>query len=311
MKKILITGGSGFIGTNLCFFLLKKNYEIICLDNHYSSSKKNIKFLLKNKNFKYIKQDVKKKITLKVDEIYNLACPASPVAYQNDPIYTLETNIYGTQNMLELAKKNNAKLLQASTSEVYGDPKINPQPETYWGNVNTLGKRSCYDEGKRVAETMCYEYKKKYGLNIKIARIFNTYGPNMAIDDGRVISNFIVQSLLNKAITIYGKGKQTRSFCHVNDLLNGLTKLMNLEKKINTPINLGNNFEISVIEVAKLIKKLCSSKSKIIFKALPENDPSVRNPELKLAKKLLKWEPTTSLDTGLKNTINYFKKVVL
>lgn len=310
MKKILITGGSGFIGTNLCLFLLKNNNKIICLDNHYSSSKKNIKSLLKNKNFKYIKHDVKKNINLKVDEIYNLACPASPIAYQNDPIYTLETNIYGTQNMLELALKNNAKFLQASTSEIYGDPKINPQPETYWGNVNTLGKRSCYDEGKRAAETMCYEYKKKYGLNIKIARIFNTYGPNMAIDDGRVISNFIVQSLLNKSITIYGKGAQTRSFCYVSDLINALNKFMTLEKKISTPINLGNDYEISVLKVAKLIKTLCNSKSKIIYKNLPENDPNVRNPKLKLAKKLLKWEPTTSLDTGLKNTINYFKKVV-
>ncbi len=310
MKKILITGAAGFLGSNLCKKLINDNY-LICLDNFYTGSKENIKPFLNNSNFKFIKHDIITPIDIECDEIYNLACPASPIHYQKDPIYTLNCSIKGVENMLHLANKYNAKILQASTSEVYGNPLIHPQEEEYFGNVNPVGIRSCYDEGKRVAETMLFDNHRTKKTKIKIARIFNTYGLNMQKDDGRVISNFITQALLNKDITVYGDGSQTRSFCYCEDLIDGLIKLMNAPDSLNTPVNLGCDGEYTILDLAKIIIKKTNSKSKIIFKNLPSDDPVKRKPNLKKAKTFLNWQPITPLDIGLDYTINWFRRIIL
>ena len=308
MKKILVTGGAGFIGSHLCKFLLEKGETVFCLDNFFTGNKHNIIKLIENKNFTLIEKDITEKIEIEVDEIYNLACPASPIHYQLNPIQTTKTCVLGTLNMLELAKKNKAKIFQASTSEIYGNPNIHPQPEEYWGNVNSIGIRSCYDEGKRCAETLMIDFHRQHNIDIKIGRIFNTYGPNMAINDGRVISNFIVQALKNESITIYGNGTQTRSFCFINDMITGITTLMN--SNYNLPINLGNDDEISIINLAERIIQLTNSNSKIVFKDLPADDPIKRKPDLTKAKEILNWEAEYSLNDGLLQTINYFKKAL-
>ena len=308
-KRILVTGGAGFIGSNLCKeLLIDKNNFVICLDNFFTGKKSNIEALLDNSNFELIEHDIVEKFDIEVDEIYNLACPASPVAYQFDAVKTLKTSIFGIFNMLELSKKYNAKLLQASTSEIYGNPLIHPQTEQYWGNVNPIGFRSCYDEGKRAAETAICDFNRQYNLENKIVRIFNTYGNNMAKDDGRVVSNFIVQALLNKDITIYGSGTQTRSFCFVSDLVDGLIKMMNNDNSFLGPCNLGNPVELTVLELADKIIKLTNSFSKIIFKELPSDDPVKRKPDISLAKEKLNWEPKVSIDEGLIKTIDYFSQ---
>ena len=306
MKTILVTGGAGFVGSHLCETLLKKGNKVICLDNNYTGSKKNISSLEKDKNFSFVEHDITKPIDIRCDEIYNFACPASPIHYQKDPVFTLNTSVFGIINMLELARKNNAKILQASTSEVYGDPLEHPQKETYWGNVNTVGIRSCYDEGKRIAETYSMDYHRKYGLNIKIIRIFNTYGPRMARNDGRVVSNFITQAIDGKDITIYGDGSQTRSFCYVSDLVEGIIKMMEKEN-FTGPVNLGNPNEFTVKELAEKVVKMTGSKSKIVYNPLPSDDPKVRRPDITLAKTKLNWEPKIQLEDGLKKTIEYFK----
>ena len=305
-KKILITGGSGFLGSHLCEKLLNDGSEVLCLDNFYTGSKKNISHLLDNKNFELIRHDVCLPIYLEVDEIYNLACPASPVHYQFDPVQTTKTSVHGAINILGLAKRLNAKVFQASTSEVYGDPNIHPQTENYWGNVNPIGLRSCYDEGKRCAETLFFDYHRQHKLNIKVARIFNTYGPRMHPDDGRVVSNFIVQALTSEDITIYGDGSQTRSFCYVDDLIDAFIMLMSTEKGFTGPINLGNPNEFTMIELADLVIELTKSKSKIVFKKLPDDDPKQRKPDISFAKEKLNWEPKIELREGLKKTILYF-----
>ena len=307
VKKILITGAAGFIGSHLCKKLIDGN-KIIALDNLYTGSLDNLKEFQNNENFEFINHDIINQINLEIDEIYNFACPASPVHYQKDPIQTIKTNVLGVMNLLELARKNNAKFLQASTSEVYGNPLIHPQSEIYWGNVNPVGIRSCYDEGKRCAETLVFEYQRKYNLDFKIIRIFNTYGPNMRKDDGRVISNLIIQALRNEDLTLYGNGKQTRSFCYIDDLIEGIVKTMN--SKHLGPINLGNNGEFNMLELAEMIINLTNSNSKIIFKELPKDDPEKRKPDISLAKNLLNWEPKINLEAGLKNTIEYFKGVL-
>jgi UDP-glucuronate decarboxylase len=308
MKKILVTGGSGFIGVNLINKLLKKNNHIICVDNFFTSSPKNIEQFKDKNNFEFLRHDITFPLYIEVDEIYNLACPASPIHYQRDPVQTTKVNVVGSINLLGLAKRTNSKIFLASTSEVYGDPSVSPQKESYWGNVNPIGIRSCYDEGKRCAETLFMDYFRQHKLNIKIARIFNTYGPYMAENDGRVVSNFIVNCLKNKPIEIYGDGSQTRSFCYVDDLTNGILKLMRSNKKITGPINLGNNAEISIKDLAQIIKKMTMSKSKITFKKLPDDDPKKRKPDLSLANKELSWKPSINLKNGLIDTINYFEK---
>lgn len=305
--KILVTGGAGFIGSHLCKALLDKGNEVICLDNFFTGSKRNILSLMNNKNFEVMRHDIIQPIYLEVDQIYNLACPASPVHYQWDPIKTLLTSTVGIYNMLGIAKRTKARILQASTSEIYGDPLEHPQKESYWGNVNSIGVRSCYDEGKRAAETFMMDYYRENKVDIRIARIFNTYGPNMAKNDGRVVSNFIIQALENKPITVYGDGKQTRSFCYVSDLVDGLIKLM--ENKNIGPINLGNPSERTVLELAEKIIELTGSKSKIVFKPLPKDDPVRRKPDITLAKKELSWESKVDIDDGLKKTIEYFKSL--
>ena len=310
MKKILITGGSGFIGSHLSERLLKKKYHVLSLDNFFSSSKSNINHLFKYENFEFIRHDITFPFYAEVDEIYNLACPASPVHYQRDPVQTTKVNVLGSINMLGLAKRTSSKIFQASTSEIYGDPMVSPQVENYWGNVNPIGLRSCYDEGKRVSETLFMDYHRQHKVNIKIARILNTHGPNMAIDDGRVISNFIVQCLQNKPITIYGDGNQTRSFCYIEDLVDGIMALMSSSKKITGPINLGNPLEMKIKEIALKIKELTNSKSKIVYKNLPSDDPTRRKPNIALAKKNLKWKPKVSLNQGLLETINYFEEKI-
>ena len=308
-KRILITGGAGFIGSHLCEKLLQDdNNYVICLDNFYTGSKENIQHLISNPNFELIEHDITQPIDIKADEIYNLACPASPIHYQYNPIMTMKTSVLGIINVLELAKKYNAKILQASTSEVYGDPTIHPQDENYWGNVNPIGIRSCYDEGKRCAETLMIDYHRQHNVNIKIVRIFNTFGPNMALNDGRVVSNFIVQSLKNEDITIYGEGNQTRSFCYVSDLVQGLIKMMNTSSEIIGPINLGNSSERTILNLAKLILDKIDTKSKIIFKDLPQDDPIKRKPDITLAKNILDWQPQISIEKGLDKTIEYFEK---
>lgn len=309
-KKILVTGGAGFLGSHLCEKLLEQGNEVICLDNFYTGNKENVIHLINNPYFEVIRHDVNIPIYIEVDEIYNLACPASPVHYQHDPVQTTKTSVLGAINMLGLAKRNGAKIFQASTSEIYGDPDVHPQPEEYWGNVNTIGIRSCYDEGKRCAETLFFDYKRQHNLNIKVARIFNTYGPNMHPKDGRVVSNFIVQALQEKDITIYGDGSQTRSFCFVDDLIGGFIKLMNSDDKITGPINLGNPVEFTMVELAELVIKLTNSRSKIIFQKLPEDDPKQRQPNISKAIEQLSWKPTINLEDGLRKTIEYFKKVI-
>ena len=308
MKKILVTGGSGFLGSHLCKRLLNEDNHVLSIDNYFTSSKENIKDLLEKKNFKITPHDVSLPFHSEVDEIYNLACPASPIHYQKDPVQTTKVNVLGAINMLDLAKKTKAKIFQASTSEVYGDPKVSPQKEIYWGNVNPIGIRSCYDEGKRAAETLFFDYHRQHKIQIKIARIFNTYGPKMAINDGRVVSNFIIQCLRNNPITIYGEGSQTRSFCFVDDLIEGMVLLMNSKKTITGPINLGNPKEVTIKEIAFMIKDLTGSRSKISFHKLPLDDPMQRRPDITLAKEKLNWQPKTNLIEGLKKTINYFEK---
>ena len=308
MKKILITGGSGFLGSHLCEKLLNSKNHILCIDNYFTSSKKNISHLLDFPNFEILRHDVTFPLYAEVDEIYNLACPATPIHYQKDPVQTLKVNVMGAINMLGLAKRTQAKIFQASTSEVYGDPKASPQKESYWGNVNPIGIRSCYDEGKRAAETLFFDYHRQHKIPIKVGRIFNTYGPRMSVNDGRVVSNFIVQCLKNKPITIYGDGSQTRSFCFVDDLIDGIFKLMNSKKSIIGPINLGNPNEITINQIASTIKEIIGSKSKISYKKLPSDDPMQRRPDITLAKKILNWKPFVSLENGLKKTINYFEK---
>ena len=307
MKKILITGGSGFLGSHLCEKLLNSKNHILCVDNYFTSSKKNISHLLDYSNFEILRHDITFSLYAEVDEIFNLACPASPIHYQKDPVQTIKVNVVGAINMLGLAKRTKAKILQSSTSEVYGNPKISPQNESYWGNVNPIGIRSCYDEGKRAAETLFFDYHRQHKVPIKVARIFNTYGPNMALNDGRVVSNFISQCLKNKPITVYGDGSQTRSFCYVDDLIDGLIKLMNSNKNVIGPINLGNPVELTIKEIAETIKELTNSRSKISFKKLPEDDPMKRKPDISLAKKILKWNPRVSLKEGLTKTIKYFE----
>lgn len=307
-KRILVTGGAGFIGSHLCEKLLNNGNEVICVDNYFTGTKWNVMNLMNNLNFEVIRHDISFPLYVEVDEIYNLACPASPVNYQIDPVQTTKTSVHGAINMLGLAKRLNIKILQASTSEVYGDPEINPQVEEYWGRVNPIGIRSCYDEGKRCAETLFFDYYRQNKVKIKVVRIFNTYGSNMQPNDGRVVSNFIVQSLKGKNITIYGDGSQTRSFCYVDDLIDGLIKMMKSDDKITGPINLGNKEEITIKELTEMILKLTNSKSKIVYKPLPLDDPKVRCPNTDKAKNILKWEARISLEIGLKKTIEYFDK---
>jgi UDP-glucuronate decarboxylase len=310
MKRILVTGGAGFIGTHLCERLLKDGNEVVCLDNYFTGSKKNIIGLLDHPYFEVIRHDISMPYFIEVDEIYNLACPASPVHYQYNPIKTVKTSVMGTINMLGLAKRIRAKVLQASTSEVYGDPKQHPQTEEYWGNVNPIGPRSCYDEGKRCAETLCMDYHRQNGVRIKIARIFNTYGPKMDPKDGRVVSNFIMQALGNNPITVYGDGQQTRSFQYIDDLVEGLIRLMDTEDDVTGPVNLGNPDETTIMEIAQKIVELTGSRSEIEHKPLPPDDPIQRRPDIQLARKLLSnWEPRVTLDEGLKKTIDYFKQI--
>jgi len=311
LKKILVTGGAGFLGSHLCEKLIHDGHEVIAVDNFYTGNKDNIINLLNNPRFELIRHDVTFPLYLEVDEIYNLACPASPIHYQHDPVQTTKTSVHGAINMLGLAKRLNAKILQASTSEVYGDPTVHPQNEDYWGNVNPIGIRSCYDEGKRCAETLFFDYWRQNNLKIKVARIFNTYGPNMHPNDGRVVSNFIVQAIKGEPLTIYGDGKQTRSFCYVDDLINGLIKLMNSNDNITGPINLGNPNEFSMLELANLVLELTQSKSNIIYNELPDDDPKQRQPAIEIEKKDLDWEPEIELRNGLKKTIEYFKKVLI
>ena len=310
MQKILVTGGSGFLGAHLCERLLSDGNEVICVDNYFSSNKQNISYLLSNSKFELIRHDIIFPLHIQVDKIYNFACPASPIHYQCNPIHTVKTCVIGAINMLNLARDVGAKIIQASTSEVYGDPLIHPQKEDYYGNVSTIGPRSCYDEGKRVAETLFTDYHHQYNLDIKIVRIFNTYGPRMAINDGRVVSNFIVQALQGDDITIYGDGNQTRSFCYVDDLIDGIVKFMNKEEQVVEPINMGNPSEFTISELAKLVIKLTNSKSKIVFCSLPKNDPIHRKPDITRAQKLIDFKSETRLEDGLKKTIDYFRKML-
>ncbi|MFD2826869.1 UDP-glucuronic acid decarboxylase family protein [Leeuwenhoekiella polynyae] len=309
MKKILVTGGAGFIGSHLCMRLLAEGNEVICLDNYFTGSKQNILELLENPYFELVRHDITEPYYAEVDEIYNLACPASPVHYQYNPIKTIKTSVMGAINMLGLAKRVKAKILQASTSEVYGDPAVHPQPEIYWGNVNPIGPRSCYDEGKRCAETLFMDYHTQNGVAIKIARIFNTYGPHMNVNDGRVVSNFIVQALQGKDLTIFGDGSQTRSFQYVADLVDGLLALMQTDASVTGPVNLGNPDEVTMLELAKTIIDLTGSSSKLVFQSLPEDDPKQRQPDIQLATQLIPlWRPHTALQQGLEQTINYFEQ---
>lgn len=306
-KRILITGGAGFLGSHLCERLLAEGHEVLCADNFYTGRRANIAHLISNPYFEVMRHDICFPLYVEVDEIYNLACPASPIHYQFDPVQTTKTSVHGSINMLGLAKRVKAKILQASTSEVYGDPTIHPQTEVYWGNVNPIGLRSCYDEGKRCAETLFFDYHRQHKLKIKIARIFNTYGPNMHPNDGRVVSNFIIQALKGEDITVYGDGSQTRSFCYVDDLTDGLIKLMNSPDDFTGPVNLGNPVEFSILELAEIIIKMTASRSKIVFKPLPNDDPKQRQPDIVLAKEKLNWHPQVDLNKGLMKTIDYFK----
>jgi UDP-glucuronate decarboxylase len=316
MKNILVTGGAGFLGSHLCDRLIAAGHQVIALDNLFTGSEKNIAYLSKHPSFKFVKHDVIDPLRLDVlgvdslDEIYNLACPASPVHYQHDPIYTLKTSVLGALNLLELARSTRAKVFQASTSEVYGDPSVHPQSEEYWGNVNTIGVRSCYDEGKRAAETLWFDYQRVYNLRIKVVRIFNTYGPRMAADDGRVVSNFIVQALRGEDLTIYGDGTQTRSFCYADDLVEGFIRLMNSSDSVVGPMNLGNPSEFTMLELAEKVLRLTGSRSKLCFMPLPQDDPKQRRPDITKAKQYLAWEPTVALEQGLERTIAYFRQAI-
>ena len=309
--KYLITGGAGFVGSHLTRKLLEMNHEVVVIDNFYTSSPENVVHFKNSPNFELIQHDVTFPIEIKVDAIFNLACPASPIHYQKNPVETIKTNVLGAINMLGLAHKLKIPILQASTSEVYGDPAINPQPESYWGNVNPIGLRACYDEGKRTAETLFFDHHRQYGLDVKVARIFNTYGPTMSIDDGRVVSNFIVQALRGENITIYGDGSQTRSFCYVDDLIEGFIRLMASSNDVTGPINLGNPGEFTIKQLAEIIIHKVGGKSKLIFEALPQDDPKQRKPDISLAKKTLDWEPKINLEVGLDKTIEHLKKIIL
>jgi UDP-glucuronate decarboxylase len=309
-KRVLVTGGAGFLGSHLCEHLLKQGHDVLCADNFYTGSKRNIVHLLENPYFELLRHDITFPLYVEVEEIYNLACPASPIHYQNDPVQTTKVNVHGSINMLGLAKRIKAKILQASTSEVYGDPAVHPQPETYRGNVNCIGVRSCYDEGKRCAETLFFDYHRQHNMKIKVARIFNTYGPRMHLNDGRVVSNFIVQALKGKPITIFGDGYQSRSFCYVDDLIKGLISLMNTPEEVTGPINLGNPGEFTILELAEKVIELTNSNSEIRFEPLPEDDPRQRQPEISLAREILNWEPKVPLHQGLKKTITYFEELL-
>ncbi len=310
-KRALVTGGAGFLGSFLCERLLAEGCDVICVDNFYTGTKRNIVHLLQNPYFELIRHDITFPLYLEVDEIYNLACPASPIHYQNDPVQTTKVNVHGSINMLGLAKRLQARILQASTSEVYGDPTVHPQTEEYWGNVNCIGKRSCYDEGKRCAETLFFDYHRQHKINIRVVRIFNTYGPRMHPNDGRVVSNFIIQALKNQDITVFGEGAQTRSFCFVDDLIDGLIRMMNAPNDFIGPVNIGNPNEFSILELANKVIELTGSTSKIVYLPLPEDDPLQRQPNITLAKERLGWEPKTQLKKGLERTIEYFKNHVL
>ena len=310
MKRILITGGAGFIGSHLCERLLAEGHEVLCVDNFFTGARRNVARLLGNPNFELMRHDVTFPLFVEVDEIYNLACPASPIHYQYDPVQTTKTSVHGAINMLGLAKRRRAKIFQASTSEVYGDPTVHPQPEEYWGNVNPIGFRSCYDEGKRCAETLFFDYRRQHNLRIKVARIFNTYGPRMHPNDGRVVSNFIVQALKGEAITLYGEGNQTRSFCYVDDLVEGFIRLMGTGDDVTGPINLGNPGEFTIRQLAEKVIALTGSKSKLEYRPLPQDDPQQRQPNIEKAKAVLGWEPTIALDEGLKKTIAYFDELL-
>lgn len=305
-KRVLVTGGAGFLGSHLCQRLLAEGHEVLCVDNFFTSTRRNIIDLLDNKNFELMRHDVTMPLYVEVDQIYNLACPASPIHYQHDPIQTTKTSVHGAINMLGLAKRLKIKILQASTSEVYGDPDVHPQPEEYWGNVNTIGPRSCYDEGKRCAETLFFDYWRQLKLPIKVVRIFNTYGPRMHPNDGRVVSNFVVQALQGKDITIYGDGSQTRSFCYVDDLIEGFVRMMDTGPDVTGPINLGNPGEFTILQLAEQVIELTGSKSKIVRMPLPKDDPKQRRPDITKAKEILKWEPTIPLRQGLGKTIAFF-----
>jgi len=308
-KRVLVTGGAGFLGSFLCERLLKENCDVVCVDNFYTGTKRNIVHLLENPYFELMRHDITFPLYLEVDEIYNLACPASPVHYQNDPVQTTKVNVHGAINMLGLAKRLKAKILQASTSEVYGDPTVHPQREDYRGNVNCIGPRSCYDEGKRCAETLFFDYRRQHKTKIKVARIFNTYGPRMHPNDGRVISNFIVQALLGRDITVYGDGRQTRSFCFVDDLIDGLFRLMNSPDEFTGPVNIGNPGEYTILELADKIITLTGAKSTVVYKPLPQDDPLQRKPDITMAREKLGWNPVTDLENGLQRTIDYFKNL--
>jgi len=309
-KQVLVTGGAGFLGSHLCEVLVEEGADVLCLDNFYTGSRANVQHLLGKPNFELLRHDVTFPLYIEVDEVYNLACPASPIHYQHDPVQTTKTSVHGAINMLGLAKRTGAKILQASTSEVYGDPEEHPQPEHYWGHVNPIGPRSCYDEGKRCAETLFFDYHRQHNLPIKVARIFNTYGPRMHPDDGRVVSNFIVQALKGESLTIYGDGSQTRSFCYVDDLVVGLIRLMRTEDDCTGPVNLGNPDEFQIKQLAERVLALVGSRSKIIYKELPQDDPQQRRPDITLAKAQLNWQPSIALDEGLRRTVEYFRALL-
>jgi len=309
-RRVLVTGGAGFLGSHLCEKLLARGSQILCVDNFFTGTRKNVEPLLDHKRFELVRHDVTFPLYVEVDEIYNLACPASPIHYRHDPVQTTKTSVHGAINVLGLAKRVKAKILQASTSEVYGDPEVHPQTENYWGHVNPIGLRSCYDEGKRCAETLFFDYWRQHRIRIKVARIFNTYGPRMHPNDGRVVSNFIVQALLSRDITIYGDGSQTRSFCYVDDLVEGLVRLMSTEDAVTGPVNMGNPTGLSILDLASLIIRMTGSRSHIVHRPLPENDPRQRRPDISRAQELLAWAPTTPLNEGLKRTIAYFEQML-
>jgi UDP-glucuronate decarboxylase len=310
-KRVLVTGGAGFLGSHLCERLIAEGHEVLCVDNYYTGRRRNIEHLLGNPKFEALRHDITFPLHVEVDEIYNLACPASPVHYQFDPVQTLKTSVHGAINMLGLAKRIRAKIMQASTSEVYGDPTVHPQTESYWGHVNPLGLRACYDEGKRAAETLFFDYHRQHGVRIKVARIFNTYGPRMHLNDGRVVSNFVVQALLGKPITIYGDGRQTRAFCYVDDLIEGFVRLMNrTDEQFCGPVNLGNPNEFTMLQLAELVIKLTDSRSQLVYEKLPSDDPKQRQPDITLARTALGWAPTVELQEGLTRTIDYFRTVI-
>lgn len=309
MRRVLVTGGAGFLGSHLCDRLIKDGVDVLCVDNFFTGTKQNVSHLLGHANFELLRHDVTFPLYVEVDEIYNLACPASPVHYQHDPVQTTKTSVHGAINMLGLAKRLKARILQASTSEVYGDPEIHPQPENYWGRVNPIGPRSCYDEGKRCAETLFFDYYRQHNLDIKVIRIFNTYGPRMHPNDGRVVSNFIVQAIKGEDITIYGDGQQTRSFCYVDDMMEGFVRMMNSERGFTGPVNIGNPAEFTMLELAEKVVKLVGSKSRLVFHPLPTDDPRQRKPDISLAEEKLSWTPRVDLEDGLKETVQYFRKV--